>query len=86
MPTIKETYGLPERTPVPMRLWLVPGIITVVAVGGWLALPHTPAVAGLLVVAVLVAVGSGIGRIMTSRQLSEPPQRKPVKPPSVGGD
>jgi hypothetical protein len=88
MPTIKQTYGVPDdiRTPVPVRVWIFPAIIFVVAFGGWLLLPHTPVVAGLLVLAVLIVVASGVMRIMTSRQLNELPGRKPVKPPSVGGD
>jgi hypothetical protein len=85
-PTIRETYNLPKRSPVAARLWLVPGIITVIAFGLWLALPRTPVVAGLLVLVVIVAVGTAIARILTSRQLTDLPQRQPAKPPSVGGD
>ena len=85
-PNIRETYSLPRRSPVAVRLWLVPGVITVIAFGLWLVLPRTPVVAGLLVLVVIVAVGSAIGRIATSRQLTDLPQREPVKPPSVGGD
>ncbi len=85
-PSIRETYSLPKRVPVTARLWIVPGIITVVVFGLWLALPRTPVVAGLLVVVVILTVGSTIARILMSRQFSEMPQRKPVKPPSTGGD
>jgi hypothetical protein len=86
MPTIKETYDLPDRPPVAVRLWIIPGLITIAALGGWFVLPHTPAIAGLLVLVVIVAVGAAIMRVMTSRELSELPRRRPVKPPSTGGD
>jgi hypothetical protein len=85
-PTIKETYSLPKRSPVAVRLWIVPGIITVVAFGLWLALPRTPVVAGLLVLIVIAALGSTVARILTSRQFTDLPERQPAKPPSVGGD
>ncbi len=86
MKSKKTPYGLPKRAPVPMRLWMLPGIISVLSVGGWLLLPRTPVTAGLLVFLVIGAVGAGVFRIMTSRQLNDLPPRNPVKPPSVGGD
>jgi hypothetical protein len=88
MTSIKQTYGVPDQmpTPVAVRVWIFPALIFVVAVGGWLLLPHTPVVAGLLTLAVIVIVGVGVARIMASRQLNDLPGRKPVKPPSTGGD
>jgi len=86
MRSIKESYDLPKRLPVPMRVWLMPLIILLASVGGWLVLPRTPVTAGLLVLVIIVVVGASVFRIMTSRQLTALPRRNPVKPPSTGGD
>ncbi len=84
--SIRETYGLPKRVPVAARVWVFPALVTLVSFGAWLVLPHTPVVAGVLVLIVIGVVGAGVFRIMTSRQLNDLPPRNPAKPPSVGGD
>jgi hypothetical protein len=86
MPTIEESQGAVKRARVPIAVWIFTGVITLIALGGWFVLPHTPAIAGVLVVVVILTVGAGVMRILTSRQLSELPHREPVKAPSIGGD
>jgi hypothetical protein len=51
----------------------------------WLVLPDGPVTVVVLVLIVIVSLFAGLGRIMQSRQLSEPPGRNPVQAPSTHG-
>jgi hypothetical protein len=77
-----DTYGLPHRVPVFVRLAVFMFIPLVVLAVLWLALPHSAVVVAILTVVTLLVVGGGLWRIMASRELSEPPGRHPVPPPS----
>lgn len=81
--SLLDTYGLPHHVPVVFRI--VAAMIAVPAVGIalWLILPHTPAVVAILVIYVLAAVGGLLWRISTARELSRPPGRHPMPPPST---
>ncbi len=68
--------------PVAFRIWWLMLAVPVLAVALWLSLPHTWLVVLLIGVVVLVAVFGGVARILSSRQLTEPPGRRPVPPPS----
>ena len=83
MTSIRETYDLPRRAPVPIRHWAVMLGVPVLAIVLWLLLPHTPIVVGILVVAVLAAVFIGVAGVLSSRQLREEPGRRPTTPPST---
>jgi membrane protein implicated in regulation of membrane protease activity len=84
MKRIRETYDLPDRAPVAFRQWALMLAIPALAIGLWIVLPDSPVVVAILVVAVLVAVFVGVQRVLASRQLSEPPTRRPTRPPSAG--
>ncbi|MGH2850275.1 MAG: hypothetical protein ACRDLP_06630 [Solirubrobacteraceae bacterium] len=77
-----DTYGLPHRTPVFVRLTVFMFIPAIVLIALWLLLPHSPAVVAILTIVTLLVVGGGLWRILGARELSEPPGRHPVPPPS----
>jgi hypothetical protein len=83
MPSVRESYDLPKRPPLPFRQIVVMLAAPVLALGLWLAVPNSPITVGLLAVAVLVAVFTGVGLVLRSRELDEKPGRHPVPPPSV---
>ena len=83
MTGLLDTYGLPHRLPVVFRIVILMLAVPGVGIALWLILPHTPAVVGVLVVYVLAAVGLGLWRISTARELSRPPGRHPMPPPST---
>jgi len=80
---ILDTYGLPHRPPVVFRILVLILLLPGVGVAIWLLAPHTPAVVALLVVYVLLAGAGGLWRISKARELSRPPGRHPVPPPST---
>jgi hypothetical protein len=84
MSRVRETYDLPARPPVPFRQWGLMLLVPLLAIVLWVVLPDSPVVVALLVIVVLATVFLGVGRILRSRQLSEPPGRNPVRPPSEG--
>ena len=59
--------------------------LPIIALGLWLALPHTAIAVALLAVIVLAAVFTGVGLVLRSRELTERPGRHPVPPPSLDG-
>ncbi len=83
MRSVRETYDLPERPPLPFRQIVVMIAIPLAALLLWLALPDSPITVALLVIALLVAVFMGVGTVLRSRELTEKPGRHPVTPPSV---
>jgi hypothetical protein len=83
MRSVRETYDLPERPPLPFRQIVVMVAIPLAAFVLWLALPHSPVTVALLAIALLVAVFMGVGIVLRSRELNEKPGRQPVTPPSA---
>jgi hypothetical protein len=78
-----ETYGLPHRLPFVFRLVVLIVAVPVIGVLIWLLLPHTPVVVAILVVYLILALAGGLWRISTARELSQPPGRHPMPPPST---
>lgn len=83
MPSVRESYDLPKRPPLPFRQAVVMFVIPVLALGLWLLLPSSPITVGLLAIGLLVAVFTGVGTVLRSRELDEVPGRHPVTPPSI---
>jgi hypothetical protein len=83
MPDIRETYELPERPPVPYRIWFLTIVVPALALGLWLLLPDSTVTVIILFVAVLAAVFIGVTYVLQDRELEEPPPMHPVPPPSA---
>lgn len=83
MENIRETYDLPRRPGIAFWQWLVMLAVPVIALGLWLVLPDSPITVALLAIAVLAAVFVGVGGVLRTRQVSEPPGEHPITPPSV---
>lgn len=79
----RDTYDLPRRVPVPARHWALMVGMVLLAPILWLLLPSTALSVALMVILVLGAVFLGVASVLRSRQLSEPPGRNPVPPPST---
>ena len=81
--SLLDTYGLPHRVPIVMRIaalmLLVPAGLALL----WWLLPHTPLVVALLVLYVLLAVFGGLWLILSARDLDRPPRHNPKPPPST---
>jgi hypothetical protein len=84
--TIRETYDLPKRTPVPFRQWAVMLLVPLLTLGLWLALPDSPITVAVLAVAILAAVFVGVGLVLSKSNLDAKPGRDPITPPSVTRD
>ena len=83
MRTIRDTYDLPQRPPVPFWQWAVMLAAPALALGVWLLAPDSPITVALLAVAMLAAVFLGVSVVLRKRELSEPPGEHPIPPPSV---
>jgi hypothetical protein len=83
MPSVRESYDLPKRPPLPFRQMAVMLALPVLALGLWLALPDSPITVALLAISLLAAVFVGVALVLRSRGLEEKPGRNPVPPPSV---
>jgi hypothetical protein len=81
--SLRETYGLPRRTPAAIRVVIFMLVAAAVWVLLWLVLPDGPVTVVVLVVVVLASLFAGLARIMQSREFSELPERHPVPPPST---
>ena len=83
MRTIRDTYDLPQRPPVPFWQWAVMLAAPALALGVWLLAPDSAITVALLAVALLAAVFIGVSVVLRKRELSEPPGEHPMPPPSV---
>jgi len=86
MPSVRETYDLPKRPPLPFKQFALMAAFPLAALVLWLLLPDSPITVALLAIAVLVAVFAGVGMILRTRGLDKEPSRDPVTPPSVEKD
>jgi len=82
MTSVRETYDLPKRPPVPFRQYALMLVFPIASLALWFALPDSPITVALLAIAVLVTVFVGVGMIVRSRGLDEKPGREPVTTPS----
>ncbi|MDP2709950.1 MAG: hypothetical protein Q8O56_01905 [Solirubrobacteraceae bacterium] len=80
MTSLRKDYDLPKRPPLPMRHALVMFALPPLALGLWLALPSSPITVALLAIALLAAVFTGVGLVLSSRELDEKPARDPGIP------
>lgn len=78
MQTVRETYDLPERAPVPYRQYGVMVAIPIALILAWLLLPSSPVVVAILAVLTLAAVFAGVRWVLASRQFHEAPGHNPV--------
>jgi hypothetical protein len=83
MPDIRETYDLPERPPIPYRIWALAMFLIALALGLWLLLPDSTAAVVIVFAVVMGTVFCGARRLLRDRELEEPPPLAPVPPPSV---
>ena len=83
MESVRESYELPERPPLPFRQIVVMFAVAALALVLWLVLPHSAITVALIVIALLVAVFLGVGMVLRSRELDCKPDRDPVPPPSA---
>ena len=85
MRSVRETYDLPARPPLPLRQAVVMFAIPALALVLWIVLPSSPWTVALLAVAVLVAVFIGVGLVLRSREVDCKPGYDPMTPPSSRG-
>jgi membrane protein implicated in regulation of membrane protease activity len=81
--SVRETYDLPERTPVPHRHYALMLAVPAIALALWVVLPNSPVTVALLALVLLTTVFVGVGNVMRSRELHRAPGRHPVAPPSA---
>lgn len=77
---VRESYDLPRRPPVPYRQWALMVTVVFLALVLWRVLPDSPLTVALLAVVVLATVFFGVWRVLSSRELREPPGHDPVPP------
>jgi 4-hydroxybenzoate polyprenyltransferase len=83
MRSVRETYDLPKRPPLPLRQFAVMAVAPLAALALWLAVPDSAVTVALLAVTFLVTVFLAVGKLLRSRELDEKPGRNPVTPPSI---
>jgi len=83
MDSVRESYDLPKRPPLPLRQIAVMLTVLAAALILWLVIPDSPISVALLAIALLATVFIGVGMVLRSRELNEKPGRNPVPPPST---
>ncbi len=83
MPSVRDSYDLPKRPPLPFRQALLMGAVVLLALALWFFLPNSPIVVALIAIVLLAAVFMGVAAVLRSRELDEKPGRNPVTPPSI---
>jgi len=83
MRSVRKTYDLPDTPPSPMRMWVLMCGVVVLALVLWAVLPDSAVTVAILAVVVLATVFFGVWRVLSSRQMSSVPQRRPTPPPST---
>jgi hypothetical protein len=64
MRSVRETYDLPERPPLPLKQVALMLIVPAAALLLWLLAPHSAVTVALVAIAVLVAVFVGVGMVL----------------------
>jgi membrane protein implicated in regulation of membrane protease activity len=75
--SVRETYGLPRRPPAFARFAAFMLAFAGAALLLWLVLPDGPVTVAVLAILLLAAVGVGVSRIFTAREVTEPPPHRP---------
>ncbi|HEV7806718.1 MAG TPA: hypothetical protein VGO80_12915 [Solirubrobacteraceae bacterium] len=84
MRSVRETYDIPEEPPgITFWQWMVMLAAPLCTLVLWRLLPDSPITVALFAIAVLAAVFVGVGLVLNSRRLDEPPGEHPIPPPSV---
>ncbi len=83
MRSVRKTYDLPKRPPLPLRQFALMAAAPIAALVLWLLVPDSPVTVALLAISFLAAVFIGVGTVLKSRELDEKPGRNPVTPPSA---
>jgi 4-hydroxybenzoate polyprenyltransferase len=83
MRSVRDTYDVPKRPPLPLRQLAVMAIAPLAALALWLAVPDSPVTVALLAITFLGAVFMAVAKVLRSRELDETPGRNPVTPPSA---
>jgi hypothetical protein len=82
--SLRETYDLPEKPPVPARQWALMVLVPLLVLALWFfVLPHSALTVALLAVVMLVVVFTGVRLVLSSRALHDKPGRNPARPPST---
>lgn len=81
--SVREDYSLPEKPPVPARMWALMVAVPVVALLLWTLLPSGPVTVVVIALVLLGGIGFTLSRILASRAINEKPGRNPVRPPSA---
>jgi hypothetical protein len=83
MPSARKSYELPDRPPIPYRVWVRCVAVPVLALSLWLVFPDSAVTLVLLFAAVVLAVFSGVWHLLSDPDLEEPPRAEPMPPPSA---
>lgn len=83
MPSVRETYDLPRKPPVPFRQFAFMLAFVFLALILWVVLPDSPVTVALLAIGFLAIVFTGVATILRSRGLREAPPSRPTTPPSA---
>jgi hypothetical protein len=78
MRSVRETYDLPRKPPTTFRFV---AFMVAFAIGApllWLVLPHGVVTVAVLAIALLLIVGFALHSILSSRDVEQPPPRRPV--------
>ena len=78
MRSIRKTYDLPRKPPAMFRF---AGFMVAFAVGApllWLVLPDGAVTVAVLAVALLLIIAFALRSILSSRDVEQPPPRRPV--------
>jgi hypothetical protein len=84
MRSVQDTYDTAKERPgITAGQWMVMLAAPLLALGLWRLLPDSAITVALLAIAMLAAVFTGVGIVLSSRKLEQEPDREPVPPPSV---
>ena len=78
--SLRKTYDLPRRPPTSLRFPVFMVAFVLAALILWLLLPDSAITVALLAVVLLAAVGAGVFRIFSAREVTRPPGHHPVDP------
>ena len=78
MRSIRDTYDLPRKPPAMFRFAAFMVAFAVAAPLLWLVLPDGVVTVAVLAVALLLIIGFALRSIFSSRDLEQPPPRRPA--------
>ena len=78
MRSIRDSYDLPRKPPAMFRFAAFMVAFAVAAPLLWLVLPDGVVTVAVLAVALLLVIGFALRSILSSREIEQPPPRRPV--------